>query len=84
MGNFLLKLDVKKATGLDNTSAKILKIAEPALVTHMTAICNQSIKHKTFPSQWKKARVVPLHKKNRSENPDNYRPISVLLLLSKF
>ena len=68
---------------MDNISAKSLKLAAPALVTHVTAICNQSIKRKTFPSQWKKARVVPLHKKNSTENPDNYRPISILPLLSK-
>ena len=27
--------------------------------------------------------VVPLHKKNSTENPDNYRPVSILPLLSK-
>ena len=36
-----------------------------------------------FPSDWKVARVVPIPKGGDLENPANYRPISILPILSK-
>ena len=36
-----------------------------------------------FPSEWKIARVVPLHKKGSRSFLDNYRPISILPVISK-
>ncbi len=83
VNKFLAKLDTNKATGLDNISAKILKVSAPAIVQQITDICNHSIQHNTFPTAWKKARVSPLHKKNSTQDPENYRPISILPLLSK-
>ena len=35
------------------------------------------------PSQWKLAHVVPIHKKGSKEFVDNYRPVSLLCILSK-
>ena len=36
-----------------------------------------------LPCQWKVATVVPLHKKGDKSDPNNYRPISVLPVVSK-
>ena len=36
-----------------------------------------------MPSQWKLAKIVPLHKKDKKNNPENYRPISLLCSLGK-
>jgi hypothetical protein len=36
-----------------------------------------------FPRKWKIARVTPLHKDGVRDIKDNYRPISVLSVLSK-
>ena len=35
------------------------------------------------PILWKSAKITPVHKSGPTENPDNYRPISVLPGLSK-
>ena len=75
---FISKLDKNKATGIDNISAKILHLSFPVIAKHITAICNHSIRTNTFPTSWEKARVIPLHKSNSTDNPENYRPISIL------
>ena len=80
---FLTSLDNNKATGIDNISSKIVKISAPVITKHLTEICNHSIRNSCFPSIWKKARVTPLHKRNSTDDPENYRPISILPLLSK-
>ena len=80
---FISKLDKNKATGIDNISAKILHLSSPVIAKHITDICNHSIRTSTFPTSWKKARVIPLYKRNSTENLENYRPNSILPLLSK-
>ena len=37
----------------------------------------------TFPSEWKKANVVPVHKKDDKQSLNNYRPISLLDICGK-
>ena len=42
-----------------------------------------SIQSKIFPTAWKTAKVVPLHKKEEKTSPQNYRPVALLPLFSK-
>ena len=44
---------------------------------------NLSLKTSIFPTDWKAAKVIPTHKSGAHSNPDNYRPISVLPVISK-
>ena len=44
---------------------------------------NLSIKQGYFPSAWKTAKIVPLHKKNDRLDPKNYRPVALLSIISK-
>ena len=37
----------------------------------------------TFPEKWKEGKVTPLHKNGPKDDTNNYRPISVLPVLSK-
>ena len=39
--------------------------------------------HMKFPSEWKKANVVPVHKKGNKQTLENYRPVSLLPICSK-
>ena len=39
--------------------------------------------HAKSPLQWKTAKIVPIHKKGVKEDPENYRPISLLCSLGK-
>ena len=44
---------------------------------------NQSLNEGTFITEWKSAKVIPLHKKGDVNDVKNYRPISVLSAASK-
>ena len=80
---FIKALDSTKATGLDGIDAKFIKLAGPYITKTLTEICNLSISSNTFPKLWKIAKVTPLHKKDTKDDPNNYRPISILPVLSK-
>ena len=77
------KIQITKATGIDNLSVKILQLAMPFIINQLTDILNRSISEGVFPTQWKTSIVTPLHKGGDPNNPSNYRPISVLPILSK-
>ena len=72
-----------KATGHDLLSPRILKISTPFIALPITEIINRSISEGIFPSLWKTAIVTPIHKSGPTTDPSNYRPISVLPVLSK-
>ena len=77
------KPSLKKATGHDGISAKILKFAKPVVLQPITFLINETIKVSEFPDECKKAMVSPLHKKNSTLDKENYRPVSILPILSK-
>jgi hypothetical protein len=62
---------------------EVVKIAAPAISDSLTYIFNQAITLSLFPHEWKTARVIPLYKNGRRNLPGNYRPISVLPVISK-
>ena len=61
----------------------MLKLIKNEITPALTHIINLSISQQTFPQSWKKAKVIPLHKKNEILYPKNYRPVSLLPVLSK-
>ena len=50
---------------------------------HLHKIINRSLTEGTFPEKMKQAKVVPLFKSNERDATTNYRPISLLLTISK-
>ena len=44
---------------------------------------NMSLQHAIFPSQWKGANVSPVFKNNKPNEVKNYKPISLLSVISK-
>ena len=81
--SILQKLNTKKANGPDNISNTILKSTAPSICPSLTKLINKSLSMKQFPTQWKCANVVPVHKKNSKQEVKNYRPISLLSNISK-
>ena len=76
-------LDPSKACGHDKIGNKIIKMCIPGLLAPLTMLCNRSLLSGEFPSDWKKANVIPLFKKDDRQNKTNYRPVSLLPSLSK-
>ena len=72
-----------KATGVDNISSKFLKDGANVLSLPITQLCNLSISSSSFPKSCKVAKLKPLYKKGSKNDPQNYRPISILPILSK-
>ena len=79
----LRTMDTSKATGADNISPKILKIAAPYISNIVAKIFNASYKPGHYPLAWKMARVTPLYERGSKTERDNQRPISVLPCISK-
>ena len=61
----------------------MLNTAAPSIVPGVTKIFNLSLTTGRFPAAWKFARIVPIPKTGDLTNPSNYRPISILPILSK-
>ena len=74
----LKKLKKKKSHGFDGITSEILKIGAEALAEPLAFIINFSISTNKFPTRWKKAKVIPLHKKKDKRSVENYRPVSLL------
>ena len=72
-----------KAAGIDNIAGKFLKEGACVLAAPLTQICNLSISTSIFPKGCKHAKLKPLFKKGSTTEPKNYRPISLLPLISK-
>ena len=79
----LLKLKANKSTGLDGIPAKFLKDGATVIKDHVAFIINLSITSNTVPTDMKFARVKPLFKKNSRSDVGNYRPVSILSIVSK-
>ena len=79
----LSDLDTTKATGPDGISALMLKSTALAIAPLVTLLCNLSISHGTVPGNWKTSLIIPIHKQGDASNPGNYRPISLLPIISK-
>ena len=79
----LKNITSNKVSGIYNISARMLKLAAPIIASSIAKLINYSFIKSVFPQRWKTANwVTPLFKGGDPENV-NYRPISVLPVLTK-
>jgi hypothetical protein len=79
----LSNLNVKKAVGPDEISPRILREARLEIASVLTFIFNQSLNDGQIPDDWLIANIFALHKKGATDQPENYRPISLTSVVSK-
>ena len=77
------KLKCGKAPGLDEISAEFLKSAEGIVVPFLKKLFNALFENGLFPEEWCRSVIIPLFKKGDINNPENYRGISLLSIVSK-
>ena len=73
----------KKSFGLDGISNLILKNIAVSIRVPLSCICNLSFQTGVFPDSMKIAKIIPLHKGGDATKCENYRPISLLPVISK-
>ena len=71
------------ATGWDEINAMFQKTALNYIKDPLCHICNMSLEEGIFPSKLKIANVLPLFKAEEPSQFNNYRPVSLLCILSK-
>ena len=77
------KFKTSNGFGLDEISSFFLKAGLSILAEPLSQLFNLSLSAGIFPDQWKIARIAPIYKDGKSDNRSNYRPISVLPVISR-
>jgi hypothetical protein len=73
----------KYSSGFDDVMDSIVKKSVQFMKTPLANICNASFTSSIFPEILKIAIVKPLHKKGKTGEVKNYRPISLSSVFSK-
>ena len=76
------KLKTSKSFGDDGISSYFLKLAMPFIEDSLVYLFNTPLETSQFPDPWKIARVSPIFKDGDKTKKSNYRPISVLPVVS--
>ena len=71
------------SSGFDQIPAKLMKPVVDYITSPLVHIINSSIDNEVFPDQWKTARVCPIPKTKHPTKLKDFRPVSILPLLSK-
>ena len=78
----LNKLGINKATGLDGIPSRFVRDSASLIACPLTHVVNLSIQG-VVPDDLKLAWVVLLYKKSDKTDVGNYRPVSILSIISK-
>ena len=81
--SYLRNLDVNKSHGPDEIHPRLLKVCCEQIRPSLCTLFNHSINCGRVPTEWKSANITPVHKKESKELAENYRPISLLSIVSK-
>ena len=76
-------LKPSSAVGVDGIPLDAIKKCSAVIGAHLLHIINTSIATRVFPDSWKTAIVTPIHKAGDRSVVNNFRPISILSVLSK-
>jgi hypothetical protein len=75
--------DLKKASGPDKISHKMLKISPKKIAEPLQIIFNKSLRQGKYSSSWTIAHVIAILKKGDASLSANYRPISLINFVGK-
>ena len=81
--SFIKLLPCKTSSGFDDISNTLLKKICDSIVLPLNINFNKSLQCGIIPELMKKADILPLYKSKLENDTNNYRPISLLLTISK-
>ena len=73
-----------KKCHVDDIPVKIIKENKELLGVTLSKLFNDSIRDGVFSSQFKVAKIIPIHKSGNKANISNYRPISIFSVFQFF
>ncbi len=73
----------KKSSGHDNLSSHFLKLINKEISYPISIILNKSLQNGHVPDSLKLAKIIPIYKAKAKDEFVNYRPISLLPVISK-
>ena len=76
-------LGPNKAHGHDEITIRMIKMRASSVAKPLAILFRNCLESECFPKEWKKANVVPAHKKHDKKLIKNYRPVSLLPICSK-
>jgi hypothetical protein len=78
-------ISTKKSCASDNISGKFIKSFKFTykFIQHINLLFNLSINKSKVPTLWKVSKIIPIHKSGNINLQSNYRPISLLPIISK-
>ena len=79
----ILKLDVTKANLQGDIPSKMLIKTYDIISNHLSGYYNKAKNEQQYPSSLKQADVMPIHKKGDKTLAKNYRPVSLIPVVSK-
>lgn len=79
----LVGLKTNKSGGCDGISPLVWKQTAPVVYIFLAALFSESYETGELPTDWKKSRVHPIHKKGKRSDKSNYRPISLTCIACK-
>jgi len=83
LAKHISKMDNKRSSGPDGINNHLLNLSLPYIINSRTYIFNLCIEKNHQPSGFKKAKVIPLSQARDKTNLTDYRPISLLPIMSK-
>ena len=81
--SIVLSLKNNSAPGLDGITTNDLKAMLDILLPVLVTLINKSLECGVFPEELKETSVIQVHKKGDYHDPDNKRPISLIMTFSK-
>lgn len=79
----LMNLNNSSTTDIYDLTSIFLKKCARHIIAPLTHIFNSMFTTGIFPDKMKTAKVIPVYKKGNKEEVENYRPISILPVISK-
>ena len=81
--NRLSTIGRKKSVGPDGISGEILKLGGEAMIPYLARLLDIRMNNNAIPGYWKKAIVIPIYKGGDRSVVENYRPVSLTLVVCK-